>query len=162
MRIKDMEAAIAVYETGSFSRAAELLGTSQPAISMAVQRLERDLKINLFERTGAGSRASQQGTAAIKAFLKIKQIVEELHDTSRTAQALRIAVTPLLSGRDVVQVLQEAMPDEIGGFQVEFIESTEIQARPDFDVRIALPRRARSRPSASSCRRPGSARPTAS
>lgn len=139
MRIKDMEAAIAVYETGSFSRAAELLGTSQPAISMAVQRLERDLKINLFERTGAGSRASQQGTAAIKAFLKIKQIVEELHDTSRTAQALRIAVTPLLSGRDVVQVLQEAMPDEIGGFQVEFIESTEIQARPDFDVRIALP-----------------------
>ncbi|KPL54227.1 LysR family transcriptional regulator [Prosthecomicrobium hirschii] len=139
MRIRDLEAVITVYQCGSFSKAAETIGTSQPAISMAVQRLERELGILLFDRTGSGARATRQGAAAIKAFMKIAQIVDGLHETAETIQALKIAVTPLLSGRDVVSMLQMAMPDHSGGFDVEFLESTEIHQRPDNDVRISLP-----------------------
>lgn len=139
MRIKDLEAALAVHETGSFSKAAERLGSSQPAVSMAVQRLERDLQLSLFDRTGGGARVTRQGLAAIKAFQKIRQIVEELQETSRRAQPLKIAVTPLLSGRDVVEVLEEATDGDIRGFDVEFLESETSHNRPDFDVRISLP-----------------------
>ncbi|MEJ1157737.1 LysR family transcriptional regulator [Prosthecomicrobium sp. N25] len=139
MRMRDMEAAIAVYECGSFSKAAEVIGTSQPAVSMAVQRLEKDLKISLFDRTGAGVRATQEGSAAIKAFLKITNIIDELRDSAETNTLLKIGVTPLLSGRDVTRMLQEAFPDHTGGLDVEFCESSQILGRQDLDVRVTIP-----------------------
>jgi DNA-binding transcriptional LysR family regulator len=42
----------AVAEAGSFNRAAAQLGVSQPAVSRAVQELERQLDTPLLERTG--------------------------------------------------------------------------------------------------------------
>jgi DNA-binding transcriptional LysR family regulator len=42
----------AVAEAGSFNRAAAQLGVSQPAVSRAVQELERQLDAPLLERTG--------------------------------------------------------------------------------------------------------------
>jgi DNA-binding transcriptional LysR family regulator len=139
MRMRDMEAAIAVYECGSFSKAADIIGTSQPAVSMAVQRLEKDLKISLFDRTGAGVRATVEGAAAIKAFLKITNIVDELREAAETNTLLKIGVTPLLSGRDVTRMLQEALPHYAGGLDVEFCESAQILGRQDLDVRVTIP-----------------------
>lgn len=139
MRIRDIEAAIAVHENGSFSKAAEALSTSQPAVSMAVQRLERHLNMVLFDRTGSGVKATPAGAAAIKAFLKITDIFDELLATSATTNRMKMGVSPLLSGRDVVAVLEDAFADHAGGIEVEFIPSDEIQSRQDLDVRITLP-----------------------
>lgn len=139
MRIKDMEAAIAVYECGSFSKAAEQIGTSQPAVSMAVQRLEKDLKIILFDRTGTGVRATAEGWAAIKAFLKVTDIVGEIRETNDANTRLKFGVSPLLSGRDVTLILREIVPEHNGGFEIEFGESTQLQTRQDLDVRVSLP-----------------------
>lgn len=139
MRLRDMEAAIAVFECGSFSKAAEQLGTSQPAVSMAVQRLEKDLKLSLFDRTGSGVRATQDGAAAIKAFLRISDIVRDIRDTAEAKAQMRIGVTPLLSGRDVTLILREAIPQHNMGFDVEFRESNDLQSRQDLDVRVTLP-----------------------
>ena len=47
---RDMEYIRMVYKTGSFSKAAELLFSSQPTVSMAVQRVEEELGAKLFER----------------------------------------------------------------------------------------------------------------
>lgn len=41
-----------VYETRNFSRTAELLFLSQPAVSNQVKQLERELGVTLFERNG--------------------------------------------------------------------------------------------------------------
>lgn len=42
----------AVYETRNFSRAAEVLFLSQPAVSNQVKQLERELSVELFQRNG--------------------------------------------------------------------------------------------------------------
>jgi DNA-binding transcriptional LysR family regulator len=42
---------LAVAEFGSFSRAADELGVTQPSVSAGVQRLERSVRGVLFERT---------------------------------------------------------------------------------------------------------------
>ena len=40
---RDLEYVYAVYQMGSFSKAAKFLFASQPTVSMAVQRVEEDL-----------------------------------------------------------------------------------------------------------------------
>ena len=57
---------VAIVDAGSFTAAAELLHTSQPALSNAVQKLERELKAPLLERgshtlTKAGQLAYEHG-----------------------------------------------------------------------------------------------------
>ncbi|HEX7871803.1 MAG TPA: LysR family transcriptional regulator [Sphingobium sp.] len=47
---------IGVMDTGSFARAAEASGISQPAISKSIQALEQALGMRLFERGRAGAR----------------------------------------------------------------------------------------------------------
>lgn len=51
MELRQLEAFSYVVETGSFSRAAELLGVSQPTVSAHVAALERELGLTLIART---------------------------------------------------------------------------------------------------------------
>ena len=44
----------AVKKYGTLSRVGEELGTTQPSISRAMQKLEGDLGVTLFERTKIG------------------------------------------------------------------------------------------------------------
>jgi DNA-binding transcriptional LysR family regulator len=43
---------LAIVETGGFTRAAESLLLSQPALSLSIRRLEQELSVTLFERGG--------------------------------------------------------------------------------------------------------------
>ena len=51
MELRQLEAFSRVVETGSFSRAAELLRVSQPTVSVHVTALERELGLTLIART---------------------------------------------------------------------------------------------------------------
>lgn len=50
MNAKQMEYAVLLAETGSFSLAAEKLGISQPALSKQIMALEKELGVLLFDR----------------------------------------------------------------------------------------------------------------
>lgn len=52
MNLALLDAFAAVMQTGSTTRAAELLGISQPAVSRALMRLEDTTRLKLFERSG--------------------------------------------------------------------------------------------------------------
>lgn len=63
MNIAELEAFLAVYDEGTYTRAAELLGISQPAVTRRVSLLESDLECRLFERGRHGARATPPGEA---------------------------------------------------------------------------------------------------
>ncbi|MCG1032197.1 LysR family transcriptional regulator [Bacillus amyloliquefaciens] len=81
-----------VVQRGSFSAAADLLGLSQPAVSLQIRQLEQFLQARLIERTGRGIKATAAGLALLTHGERIEQAVDEAiravaafsHDVSGT------------------------------------------------------------------------------
>ena len=66
-----------VAQRGSFSAAADVLGISQPAVSLQVRQLEQFLQTRLIERTGRGVKATAAGMALLSHGERIEQAVNE-------------------------------------------------------------------------------------
>ncbi|MBS3048088.1 LysR family transcriptional regulator [Enterobacter mori] len=81
-----------VIQRGSFSAAADVLGISQPAVSLQIRQLEQFLQTRLVERTGRGIKATAAGQALLVHGERIEQAVDEAlrsvsafnHDVSGT------------------------------------------------------------------------------
>jgi DNA-binding transcriptional LysR family regulator len=58
-----LRAFVSVAQLGSFTKAGELLGRSQPAITLKIKRLEELIDENLFRRLGKNMELSESGTA---------------------------------------------------------------------------------------------------
>ncbi len=61
MDLKQLEYFVRVAELGSFTRAAQVLGVAQPALSRQVRLLEVELRQNLLVRNGRGATPTQAG-----------------------------------------------------------------------------------------------------
>ena len=61
MNLQQLHYVIAIADTGSVNRAAEELYVAQPSITRAVQELERELDITIFNRTSKGMTLTQEG-----------------------------------------------------------------------------------------------------
>jgi len=61
MRIEQLVYVTAINQLGSLRRAGEHLHVSQPALSEAVAKLERELGVTLLDRRRSGARISRQG-----------------------------------------------------------------------------------------------------
>ena len=66
-----------VIQRGSFSAAADLLGISQPAVSLQIRQLEQFLQTRLVERTGRGIKPTAAGQALLVHGERIQQAVDE-------------------------------------------------------------------------------------
>jgi DNA-binding transcriptional LysR family regulator len=65
MELSELEAFVTISRAGGFTRAAELLHLSQPAISRRIELLERELGAPLFERLPSGIRLTEAGLALL-------------------------------------------------------------------------------------------------
>ena len=63
MEVNQVETFLQVAQLGSFSRAAEALGLTQPTLSTRIRLLEIDVGQRLFERLGRGVRLTEAGRA---------------------------------------------------------------------------------------------------
>lgn len=61
MRIEQLEYLTAVTQHGSLRRASEKLHLSQPALSEALTKLERELRVTLLDRRRSGAQISREG-----------------------------------------------------------------------------------------------------
>ncbi len=76
-----LQAFLAVAETGSFSRAAERVYLTQPAISKRIAALEHNLGARLFDRIGRRVQLTESGRALLE---RSRAILNELEDAKRS------------------------------------------------------------------------------
>lgn len=84
----DLEAFLAVKETGSFHGAAEQLHLSQSAITRRIQKLEEALGSQLFERT---TRSLKPTLAAKRLQSRAEAIISEAQETARAMRDESVA-----------------------------------------------------------------------
>jgi DNA-binding transcriptional LysR family regulator len=95
----DLEYFLAVASTGNFTGTAQRLGISQPALSKAVQRLEKKVGVTLLVRTPRGAVLTEAGRAFRERLqtvaLDLEGAIAEARDIGGGhAGLLRIGVTP--------------------------------------------------------------------
>ena len=73
----------AVARTANFTRAAAELHVAQPALSVAIRRLEADLGVRLFERTSRRVSLTPAGTAFLERAARVSREVDALADEMR-------------------------------------------------------------------------------
>ncbi|WP_025037113.1 LysR family transcriptional regulator [Bradyrhizobium sp. DOA9] len=92
--------AIAISETGSLSKAGEMLGLSQPAISSQMKRLQNLVGGPLFERTSTGTVLSDLGRLALQQARRMIEANDQLlrlsGNTDR-AQPVRLGLNSLFA-----------------------------------------------------------------
>jgi DNA-binding transcriptional LysR family regulator len=90
MDIQNIKAFLMVAETGSFSRAAEKLFITQPAISKRIATLEDSLDCRLFDRLGKNVQLTQAGKALIPSY---RRVLTEIDESKRIISTLRAEVS---------------------------------------------------------------------
>lgn len=105
--IEQLRTLRAVVETGSFSAAARKLGRVQAAVSQAIDRLESQLGLLLFDRSGRVPRLTSAGEAVAQAAVRIESGVAALDELvsglkQGTETELRIIVDVLFPAEALV------------------------------------------------------------
>ena len=90
MDIQNIRAFLMVAETTSFSRAAEKLFITQPAISKRIATLEDSLDCKLFDRLGKKVQLTQAGLALLPSY---QRVVAEINEGKRIISTLRTEVS---------------------------------------------------------------------
>ena len=65
MDVRHMRQVLAIHRHGSFVKAAEEVGVAQPTLSKSIARLEDELGLKLFDRTGSGARVTPMGALLV-------------------------------------------------------------------------------------------------
>jgi DNA-binding transcriptional LysR family regulator len=98
LSFRDLECFLAFAKAGHVARAAELCGTTQPTVSKALSRVERQFGIPLFHRGRRGLRLNPAGNAMVAPLQQVQAKYEIARSCSGSLRAeqegvLRIGVT---------------------------------------------------------------------
>lgn len=90
MEIKQLRHFLAVAQTGSFSKAAIVLGVAQPMLSRQIRCLEQEMGIDLVYRNGRGAVLTEAGRVLAE---RAGGIIESISDTTSTLRAMQSTPT---------------------------------------------------------------------
>jgi LysR family transcriptional regulator, cyn operon transcriptional activator len=133
LEIRHLRYFLAVAEAGSFSRAADRLGISQPSVSQQMRDLETALRVSLFQRRGKRILLTSTGfifQEHARALLRqLEKFLEELgHEPGQMRGSLHLGVIPVLNVPLVPRLLELFEAAHPGlSLIVEEISSTEIE-----------------------------------
>ncbi len=88
MDLNQLETFLAVVEAGSFSRAAERLNRTQPAVSLSIKRLEEEVGEPLFDRTSKGGTMTEAGKSLCFYAKRMMNLREEALSSIKELQGL--------------------------------------------------------------------------
>lgn len=89
MDFRSLATFVQVAELGSFTRAAEKLGYSQPTVSFQIKQLEKELGVQLFERIGHTVNLTADGRHTLSYAQSICHLAEELSQGTEELQEAR-------------------------------------------------------------------------
>ena len=144
MNLADMQALVAVVDTGSLAHAAVKLSLTQPAITRRIQRLEDTLGVKLLDRDVKPARPTAEGRSRLR---RVRPCAERrrrprgaLVGAARdAARPLRIGVSP--GAADLVLAAVLPPPEESGPLMFEVASAERIErgmAERRYDMGLAL------------------------
>lgn len=124
MNLSELRYALAVAHERNFRRAAERSFISQPALSTAIQKLEEELGVQIFERSRTEVSLTSVGARVVEQAQRILEEVERLRSVAREGRdqligPLRLGVIHTIGPYllpdliPALQVLAPAMPLEV-------------------------------------------------
>ncbi|MCB1422030.1 MAG: LysR family transcriptional regulator [Nitratireductor sp.] len=138
MELRQIRYFIALYETGSVTKAAHRLNVVQPAVSMQISKLEEELGQVLFERlpkgmapTAAGEQAYHLLAPIFQEFRSARERIENFG--GRVAGQLAVGVIASVSNNALSECLQgfcTRYPDVsmrvTGGYTTDFLDMLQV------------------------------------
>ena len=125
MDLRQISYFIALYEEGSVTRAAERVHVVQPALSMQIAKLERELGQILFDRQPRAVVPTVAGRA-------LHRLVRPILDDVAAAHAAMARLSTAVSGRVTAGILSSLTMSVVPGVLLRFAE-----AHPDVELSLA-------------------------
>lgn len=100
MQLHQIEAVVAIAEAGSFRKAAEVLGRTQPTLTKNVKALEESMNLVIFDRTPRGVQLTKGGERLYKRARTVMADVRAMKDEVKQMAGLdggrvRVGVSPV-------------------------------------------------------------------
>ncbi len=111
MNLKQIQCCLELYYAKNYHTAARNLFVTQPALTQQIQRIEAELGVQIFNRSGKAVSVTREGEAVIVAFQSMQHSFSQLEARIADAKALRrshlcIGVPPVRA----LQFLPELLP----------------------------------------------------
>jgi DNA-binding transcriptional LysR family regulator len=119
MELNELNAFVAVAESGSFSLAAERLYLTQPAVSKRIAALERKLGVRLFDRIGRKVGLTEGGVQLLP---RARRMLDEMADIQRSLSNLSGTVRGTLSMGTSHHIGLHRLPPVLSRFSKEYPE----------------------------------------
>ncbi|MEP4379374.1 MAG: LysR family transcriptional regulator [Alphaproteobacteria bacterium] len=124
MDFRQLEQFVAVYEEGSFSRAARRANCTQPGLSVQIRNLENELGVSLFTRNRRGVEPTVAGK---RLYARGLSILNSVADTEMAVRELAGNVTGAITAGTVPSVSRSALPAALSRF---------VEAYPDVELTL--------------------------
>ena len=127
MDFKQLKAVIAVSETGSVTRAAQLLHLVQPAVTRQIKALEHELGVTLFERSPAGMHTTAAGEILVdrarRALTELDRVRTEIVPTPHDVRGI-VTVGILDSMSDIIcNALTSVLAQDYPGIRLRIVSA---------------------------------------
>ena len=100
MLVKECEYILKLYQERSFSRAAEKLYMTQPALSIAVKRFEERIGATLFKRNSVPLQLTPEGEVFIEILSKMYELQREFDNYIAVQNASKKGCIDIISSGD--------------------------------------------------------------
>ncbi|GAA2158816.1 MULTISPECIES: LysR family transcriptional regulator [Glycomyces] len=133
MRIEQLEYVAAVTRYGSLRRASEHLHVSQPALSEAISKLERELGVTLLERRREGARITLRGKELLEHMMGVLEAVDRLQSAAgvpgAASSAIRVGTVNAGTASLLLPAIRDFHRDRTGArVEVRALQQGEIEA----------------------------------
>lgn len=147
MNLKQFKYVHVLATAGSFAKAADLLGISQPSLSQYVKKIEQQLGVELFDRTGGALRLTDAGRIYLEAGSKIlnleHQMLGQLNDLASYKDGTIVIGTSPYRSASMMPAVAKCFQAEYPGMHLVIEEMTsqeltEAASRGQFDLCLTM------------------------